>query len=133
MNTIGGGDRRPASSSGKAGSSQAMASSAGNTVTAPNSHPARPGFFSAVCVSDLSDPCGTWPLTHAPTIGPVPESPGPSRCVSYVAAQVLRAGPTHSGGTRAPDCVADGVLWGAGRPGRPPGADWTASDCSGAG
>jgi len=47
MNTIGRAENRPASSSGKAGSSQAAASIAGTTVTAPNSHPARPGPFSA--------------------------------------------------------------------------------------
>ncbi len=48
MNTIGRAENRPVSSSGKAGSSHAAASSAGTTVTAPNSHPARrPGFSSA--------------------------------------------------------------------------------------
>ena len=26
--------------------------------------------YGIVCLSDLSDPCGTWPMTHEPTIGP---------------------------------------------------------------
>ena len=47
MNTIGRAEKRPASSSGSAGSSHAAASMAGTTVMAPNSHPARPEFSSA--------------------------------------------------------------------------------------
>ena len=31
--------------------------------------------YGIVCLSDLSDPCGTWPMTHEPTIGPVPGCP----------------------------------------------------------
>ena len=49
MNTIGRAEKRPASSSGNAGSSHAAASIAGTTVTAPNSHPGhRPGLFAGL-------------------------------------------------------------------------------------
>ena len=39
--------------------------------------------YGIVCLSDLSDPCGTWPMMHEPTIGPGivsrPRAPGAER------------------------------------------------------
>ena len=52
--------------------------------------------YGIVCLSDLSDPCGAWPMTHEPTIGPVPEEPRPPRV-----ARRVPEGPSPRGASRS--------------------------------
>src|SRR5579872_2674342 len=82
MNTSGGAVSRPASSSGRPGSSHAAASSAGTTVTAPNSPAATrpgtgPGAEAASGAGSGSGAGATDVVARGPRIGRVLSSAAP--------------------------------------------------------